>query len=122
MGRATISPSTDSNIIIIEIKDSDPDIANRIARAWGEELLLWREQENADFRKEDRIEAQFLDEPQVSLNKPKTKVNAAAGAMFGALLGVLAIFLIEWRESGILRRTEDIERYLDVPVIGTIPK
>jgi capsular polysaccharide biosynthesis protein len=39
----------------------------------------------------------------------------------GALLGVSLIFVLEWLDSGVLRRIEDVERYLDVPVIGSIP-
>ena len=41
---------------------------------------------------------------------------------FGFLLGIILVFILEWIESGVIRRSEDIERYLQVPVIGTIPK
>jgi len=29
--------------------------------------------------------------------------------------------VLEWIESGIVRRSEDVERFLDIPVIGSIP-
>ena len=45
-----------------------------------------------------------------------------AGAVFGLLLGVLLIFLLEWVSSGVIHRSQDIERYLDIPVVGTIPQ
>jgi capsular polysaccharide biosynthesis protein len=48
-------------------------------------------------------------------------INTAAGAVFGLLLGVALAFLLEWLSSGVMRRREDVERYLDIPVIGTIP-
>jgi capsular polysaccharide biosynthesis protein len=38
------------------------------------------------------------------------------------VLGVGLIFLLEWIASGVMRRSEDIERYLEIPVIGTIPQ
>ncbi len=122
LGDVTVAPSTDSNIIQIDVENSNPDLANDIARVWGTQLILWRNQENAGLRKEDRIEAQFLDDPQVSLDSPKTKINTAAGAVFGALLGVVGVFALEWLESGVMRRPEDIERHLELPVIGSIPQ
>jgi capsular polysaccharide biosynthesis protein len=33
----------------------------------------------------------------------------------------MIIFALEWVESGIMRRTEDVEKYLEIPVIGSIP-
>lgn len=122
LGDVTIAPASDSNIIQIDVKNSDPNLANDVARIWGDQLIQWRNSENAGLREEDRIKAQFLDDPVAGLDSPNTRINVAAGAVFGFLLGVILVFLLEWIESGVIRRTEDIERYLDVPVIGTIPK
>ena len=117
----TIAPSTDSNIIQIQVENSNPDLANDIARVWGEQLIIYRQQENAGLREEDRIKAQLLDDPQAGLTSPRTTINTLAGAIFGALLGVIIIILLEWLEAGTVRRTEDVERFLDVPLIGQIP-
>jgi capsular polysaccharide biosynthesis protein len=84
-------------------------------------LIQWQNQNNDKLRKEDRITIEFLDDPQAGLASPNTKINTAAGFVFGALLGVLIVFGLEWYESGIIKRNEDVERYLDVPVIGSIP-
>ena len=121
LGAVEVERSTDSNIIQIRVKNSDGNLANDIARAWGDQLIQWRNQENAGLRREDRIDAEFLDDPQFGLDSPQTKVNTLAGAVFGMLLGVVLIFLLEWLQSGKIQRTEDVERYLDVPVIGKIP-
>lgn len=122
LGDVTIAPATDSNLIQIDVENSDPNLANDIARVWGDQLIQFRNTENAGLREEDRIKAQFLDDPQAGLAGPNTKINVAAGAVFGFLLGVILVFILEWIESGIIRRSEDIERYLGIPVIGTIPK
>jgi capsular polysaccharide biosynthesis protein len=122
LGDVTIAPATDSNLIQIDVENSDPNLANDIARVWGNQLLQFRNTENAGLREEDRIKAQFLDDPLAGLDGPKTKINVAAGAVFGFLLGIILVFILEWIESGVIRRSEDIERYLQVPVIGTIPK
>ena len=122
LGDVSIAPSSDSNIIIIEVENSDPDLANDLARAWGNQLIYWRNDENAGLRQEDRIQAQFLDNPQAGLDSPKTKINTAAGFVFGALLGIVLIVLLEWLQSGVLRHPDDIERTLQLPVVGKIPK
>ncbi|HEX6384420.1 MAG TPA: Wzz/FepE/Etk N-terminal domain-containing protein [Anaerolineae bacterium] len=105
----------------ISVKNTDPSLANDIATAWGTLLIQEQQKQNDQNRQEDRITIEFQDTPKVSLHSPQTKINTAAGAVFGALLGVIVVFFLEWIESGVLRRTEDVERYLEIPVIGTIP-
>jgi capsular polysaccharide biosynthesis protein len=114
--------SDDSSFLVqINVENSDPDLANDIARTWGNIFIQWRIDDNASQRKEDRVDVEFIDDPQAGLARPNTKINAAAGLILGALLGLIVIFAWEWMESGVLRRSEDVERYLDIPVIGNIP-
>ena len=121
LGDVKVAPATSEAIVTIEVENADPNLANDIARIWAEQLIHWRDEKNADLRKEDRIEAELLDDPVPSLARPQTKINTAAGAVFGALLGVIVIFVLEWLESGVVRRSEDVERHLEMPVIGSIP-
>jgi capsular polysaccharide biosynthesis protein len=121
LGDIRVASDNSSFVIELTVENTDPDLANDIARTWGNLLIQWQVQNNDTLRKEDRITIEFIDDPQASLDRPKWKVNTAAGGVFGALLGVLVVFLLEWIESGIVRRPEDIERYLEIPVIGTIP-
>jgi capsular polysaccharide biosynthesis protein len=116
-----VASDGNSFVITLTVENSDPNLANDIARAWGEELIMWQNQKNDKLRLEDRITIEFIDDPQAGLDRPKTMINTAAGAIFGLLLGVGLIFLLEWIDSGVMRRSEDIERYLDIPVIGMIP-
>lgn len=122
LGDVTVAAATSESIIQINVENSNPDLAKDIARVWAEQLIALRLEENADLRAEDHIEAELIDDPAVALESPQTKINTAAGAVFGALLGIVTIFILEWMESGILRRPEDVERYLDIPVIGRIPQ
>lgn len=105
----------------ISVKNSDSSTASDIAIAWGNLLIQNQQEKNDKNRQEDRIDIEPQDAPTIGLDSPKTRINTAAGAVFGALLGVIVIFLLEWFESGIMRRTDDIERYLELPVVGTIP-
>ncbi len=120
-GDVTIASDDSSYIIRIDVKNGDPNIANDIAREWGDRLIQETIRNNATQRKEDRVEVVRIDDPVAALYSPKTSINTAAGLVLGTLLGVIVVFLLEWLDSGILRRAEDVERYLNVPVIGSIP-
>jgi capsular polysaccharide biosynthesis protein len=122
LGDVAVSSDDSSFIIQINVENSDGDLANDIARTWGNIFIQWRIDDNADQRREDRVDAEFIDNPTIVGATPNTKINTVAGAVFGALLGLMVIFILEWIESGVVRRTVDVERYLDVPVIGTIPE
>lgn len=117
----TVASDNSSFVILLDVENTDPNLANDIASTWGNLLIQWINENNDELRKEDRITVEFIDAPQAGLDSPKTKINTAAGGVFGALLGVIIVFILELIESGIVRRTEDVEKYLDIPVIGSIP-
>lgn len=60
---------------------------------------------------------QFPDKPV----KPKKALNIAIAFFLGLLVSVGLSFLLEYSDSTI-RTEEDVARYLDLPVIGIIPK
>ncbi len=121
--RSDVSFASDESRLVIQITVEDPsgDVANDIARVWRDLFVQWRTEENSKLRKEDQIDALNLDEPVYGLSRPKWKINVLAGAILGALLGGVLVFLLEWVESGVVRRPEDIDRFLGAPVLGTIP-
>ncbi|MCA9930307.1 MAG: hypothetical protein KC419_17610 [Anaerolineales bacterium] len=121
LGDVAFASDSLQRTVQISVKDSRPEIANDIAIAWANLLIQDQKIENDKNRQEDRIDILFQDSPKNSLDSPKTTINTAAGGVFGALLGIIIIFLLEWIESGVMRRTQDVERYLDIPVIGRIP-
>lgn len=122
LGDVEVASDNFSFMVSLAVENTDPDLANDVARTWGNQLIQWQQQENDKNRQEDRITIEFRDDPQVALDRPNTRINTLAAAVFGALLGVILIFLLEWLESGVIQRSEDVERYLEIPVIGTIPQ
>ena len=122
LGDVEVASDNFSFMVSLAVENTDPNLANDIARTWGNQLIQWQVQENDKNRQEDRITIEFRDDPQVSLDRPNTKINTLAAFVFGALIGVILIFLLEWLESGVIQRGEDVERYLEIPVIGTIPQ
>jgi capsular polysaccharide biosynthesis protein len=45
----------------------------------------------------------------------------AAGVVFGLVIAGVIIFFLEWLEAGVIRSPQDIERQLDLTVVGAIP-
>jgi capsular polysaccharide biosynthesis protein len=121
LGDVEVASDNFSFMVSLAVENTDPDLANDVARTWGNQLIQWQQQENDKNRQEDRITIEFRDDPQVALDRPNTRINTLAAAIFGALLGIVAIFLLEWLSSGVMQRTDDVERYLEIPVVGSIP-
>ena len=65
---ADVKVASDNSSFVIEltIENTDPDLANDIARTWGNLLIQWQTQNNDKLRKEDRITIEFIDDPQAA--------------------------------------------------------
>jgi capsular polysaccharide biosynthesis protein len=121
-GNTNFAAQDDRMVIKIEVEDYDGDQANDIARTWANLLVQWRDQENTKLRKEDRVEAILRDQPRYGQSwPPSTKIMLAAGVVFGLVIAGVIIFFLEWLEAGIIRTPQDLERQLDLTVVGAIP-
>lgn len=120
-GHVRIAGDTLRFVIQIDVEHEIGDVGNDIARAWAELLVQWRNEQNETQRREDRIEAIIIDDPRYVLDSPKTMINTLAGAVLGALIGGGIVFTLEYLEAGIVRTPGDVERFLDLAVLGAIP-
>ncbi len=119
---ARFAAEDDRMVIKIEIEDTDGEQANRIARTWAMLLVEWRDSENQRLRKEDRVGAVLRDEPTYSQAwPPRTSIVLVAGVIFGLLIAAVVIFFLEWVESGIIRTPRDVEQWIGITVLGTVP-
>ncbi|MCS7285771.1 MAG: hypothetical protein RMK30_07255 [Anaerolineae bacterium] len=117
---ATKADETDFTLRL-EVRDYDGPLAQRIAQTMAEIFVEDQTEWNQRQDKQDRVEAFILNNARYTLYRPQTKMNVLAGAVFGALLGVIIIFFLEWLEADILWAGEDVERRLGLPVLGAIP-
>ncbi len=120
-GNAHFAAEGDRMVIKLEIEAYDGDQANDIARTWATLFIQWRDQQNQLQRKEDRVYASLRDQPRYVQSWPKTKVVTAAGGIFGLVIAGVVIFFLEWLEAGIVRTPQDLERQLNLTVVGAIP-
>ncbi|HZY40754.1 MAG TPA: Wzz/FepE/Etk N-terminal domain-containing protein [Anaerolineae bacterium] len=119
--QVTIATKDEDYLIQIDVLNTDGNAANDIARAWATAFVEWRQQENTKQRKEDRVSAFIVQEPNYGKFRPQTTLNTVAGGIIGLMLGTLIVFFLESIEANILRAPDDVERATGLTVIGAIP-
>jgi len=119
-GNVTIAPDTLRLVVRIDVRSTDGDLANDIARAWGQQLVDYRNQENQTSRREDRVNALLPDLPRYSQQSPRPMLTAVAGGILGLIVGGVIVFALEYLESSVVRRREDLERD-DLLVLAGVP-
>jgi receptor protein-tyrosine kinase len=119
--KAHFAAEDDRMVIKLEVEAYDGDQANDIARTWAGLLVEWRDDRNQRQRKEDRVDAYLRDQPRYAQSWPKTKIVTAAGGIFGLVIAGVIIFFLEWLEVGVVRTPQDLERQLNLTVVGAIP-
>jgi capsular polysaccharide biosynthesis protein len=120
-GNVHFAALDDRMVIKIEVEDYDGDQANNIANAWATRFIQWRNEQNAQQRKEDRVYATVRDAPSYIQSWPPRKpILLAAGGVFGLVVAGVVIFFLEWLEAGVIRTPQDLEQF-NLPVVGAIP-
>ena len=86
-------------------------------------LLLEKYQEARINEVMELGDIRVIDEARVpgSPIKPNKKLNLAIGGILGLMLGVMLVFFLEYMDNTI-KTTEDVERTLNLPILGVIPK
>lgn len=120
--RVNVSADEANLQINIEVKDPVQVNAPKVAQAIADAFIVKHRQDNLQIDQQNRILVDIQDGPTpVQLFSPQTKINAAAGGILGALVGVLIVFLLEYLESSYVRNADDVERLLGLTVLGSIP-
>lgn len=112
----------DTITIQIDVDDTDPLRAQRIATAFAE---VFAERETASqegLPQQERRVVGVLDAAKPArLYWPQTRVFLLAGLLLGAVLGILLAFARDYLDDS-LKTPEDVDRYLGVTTLGTIPR
>jgi capsular polysaccharide biosynthesis protein len=124
LGKLFISPDSSTFTLAMEARDRDPEVAMAMVDTTAKVFIEDRDQWNQLQDKRDRIEVKMLDSVYnlgYEQYSPQTRINTLAGGLFGVLVGLLVIFFLEWLEMDTIRNAEDVERAIEVTVLGAIP-
>lgn len=115
----TVNNQDQSQVITVTVSDENPQnaevIANEIALVFQDRITEVMNVDNVSIL----AEANVGDDP--SPVSPQPLVNIAIGLILGALLGVGIAFLRAFLDKRVTTE-EEIEKHLDLPVLGTIAK
>lgn len=106
----------------IDVDNTDGELANQIAREWGQLLVDYRNEINQRSRREDRVDAVLVDYPRYTQQSPRPTISLAIGAILGFVLGGVIVFVLEYLESGVIRHAQDLTRNGEAPLIASIPQ
>jgi capsular polysaccharide biosynthesis protein len=121
LSELAIAAQLDNNLIQVDVDDPDPNraqfIANVLARLFVEDQTA----KQADIDRLNRLDVAILDDALPGeLNRPKTKTNVLAGGILGLFLGGLIVLAIEYLDDT-LKTAEDVDRFVGLTTLGTIP-
>jgi len=115
-------PEEENFLIQVEADLPDGEMAKQVANAFAQEFVESHAKRNLNVDPTERIEIEVLKQARSYWQHwPRTKSLVLAGAILGLGLGALSALLLEYREADVIRSPEDMERYVGVPVLGSIP-
>ncbi|MCR5556478.1 MAG: polysaccharide export protein [Butyrivibrio sp.] len=112
----TVENPTDSRIIKITVKNTDPQLASDIANNLADNLSA-RVAEVIDTDKPSSVENAV---PATKPSSPSKSKNTALGGILGFLLAA-AIILILYYSDMSLRDEDDVRKYLGLGTLASIP-
>lgn len=134
VGSLSLGHNPDSNLVQVIATDTNPEraaaVVNAVANEFVEQTAIENELIRETYAHEDDpiyrggiVRIVQLDTPSAPDTPigPRVRLNTAAAAILGLAFGILLTFGVAYFEDA-LRKPEEIERYLDLPTIGTIPK
>ncbi len=78
-GKVTIASKDEDYIIQIDVVDTDAAQSERIALEWANQFVQWRNQDNLKQRKEDRVDADIVQNPDDEQVPPADHVECRGG-------------------------------------------
>lgn len=113
----TVTPQQSTQILIIKASSNDAketyDIISSVSDSFISTAIKFTPGANI----------QLLDKPKLPSEpvKPDKKLNIAIAFFIGLLISMILAYFLEYMDDT-LKAEQDVERYLELPVIGIIPK
>ena len=114
--KMTVDSATDTRILSISVRDADPYVACEIANAIRD-VAANHIKNVMDIDAVNVVESANIPDHKVS---PSIAKNGLIGGALGVIVAV-AIVLITYISNDTIKTQEDVERYLGLSTLGTIP-
>jgi capsular polysaccharide biosynthesis protein len=114
--KITVSSKNNTRIIEIKVQDGDPNnaraIADKVSNVFISKVIEIMNAQNVGI----------IDKAETPTNpvKPNKRMNVAIAFLIGIMAAVGLIFFLEYVDDTI-KTNEDVEKYLGLTVLGTIP-
>ncbi|MDM0474749.1 Wzz/FepE/Etk N-terminal domain-containing protein [Clostridium perfringens] len=110
------NPSADTQILDLSFKGGDPKEVLKVTEAITDEFIS----ESKELIPNGNV--QVIQKPQLPEKpvSPNKTLNILIALVLGLMVGVGVVFLIEYLDNTFKSR-EDLEKTLELPIIGTIP-
>lgn len=116
-GKITVGSEQSSQVVLITVQDTDPymasDIANTVATVFQREIVTIMNVDNVSILAKSEVGE------NPSPVKPQPALNMAIALVVGLMAGVGLAFLLEYLDNTV-KNEQDIERLLELPVLGAI--
>ena len=115
-GMITVENPTDTSMLKTTVTSADPELARDLSNAMSDTLAM-RIQEVMNRDKPSTVEKAV--KPQYPFS-PNTTKNMMLGGLLGAVL-VMGILIVRFLMDDRIKDQDDVEHYLQLNVLATIP-
>lgn len=116
LNNLNVNPSADTQILDLSFKGGNPKEVLKVTEAITNEFIL----ESKELIPNGNV--QVIQKPQLPENpvSPNKKLNILIAFVLGFMIGVGVVLLMEYLDNTFKSR-EELEKTLELPIIGTIP-
>ena len=114
--KVSVETSSDSRIVSISVTDEDPYTASEIANA-VRDMAAEHIQSVMDIEAVNVVDTANIPNEKAS---PSLAKNGVIGGLLGVIIAMAAVIII-YLTNDTIKVEEDVERYLGLSVIGSIP-
>lgn len=113
-----VTPQADTQILDITVTDKDPNEAYKILNTVCSEFIAHSKKIYPSGGSLELLDKPIVPDKPI---KPKKTLNIAIALFLGLFVSIGVTFLLEYMDKTI-KTEDDIQKYLDLPVIAVIPK
>ena len=116
LNKVSVETSSDSRIVSISVTDEDPYTASEIANA-VRDMAAEHIQSVMDIEAVNVVDTANIPNEKAS---PSLAKNGVIGGLLGVIIAMAAVIII-YLTNDTIKAEEDVERYLGLSVLGSIP-